>query len=327
MIVTRTPTRLSFAGGGTDIPYFYKKHGGYFISAAIEKYMYITFNKIFQDHIRLTYSKVETVNSFNDIEHPLIKESIKLLKINNNIEITSMTEVPSRAGLGSSGSFLVGLLNAVHSFKNEKVGKEKLAEEAFNIEVEILKEPVGKQDQYIAAFGGITAFEIEKNGRVKVERLNLTSNTMDELKKNILVFYTGIQRKAGDILKNQVKLLSNSKDINTKNLLKYKNEAISLRDQLKSGNVDFLGEILRDYWERKKNMASSISNNIIDKWYGVAIKNGAVGGKLIGAGGGGFLMFYCNKNREKLRKSMKKEGLKELDYNFEFEGTKVIFNG
>jgi len=323
MIITKTPTRFSFAGGGTDIPSFYKKYGGYFISAAIEKYIYVTFNKIFQNHIHLAYSKVEIINNFNEIEHPLIREALKLLKVNDNVEITSMTEVPSRTGLGSSGAFLVGLLNALHVFKKEKVDQKKIAEEAFHIEAEILNEPVGKQDQYIAAIGGITAFEVEKTGIVKIENLNLSSSSIDELNKNILVFYTGIQREAGKILKNQI----NSEKAVLNNLLKYKDEAIRLRDELKSGNINFLGEILKNYWERKKKMSASISNSFIDKWHNIAINNGAIGGKLIGAGGGGFLMFYCNKNRDRLRDAMKKEGLKELEYAFEKNnGARVIFN-
>jgi len=326
MIITRTPTRIPIAGGGTDLPSYYSKHGSFFISLGINKYIYVTLNRIFQDHIQIAYSKVETVNNISDIEHPLIREALRLSNLRNNLEITSMAEVPSRAGLGSSGSFLVGLLNAIHTFKKHFIMttiRKDLAEEAFHIEAEILKEPVGKQDQYIAAYGGLTAFTIHTDGQVKIEPLTLSKNFSKELNDNLLLFYTGIQRRASEILKTQNE--ANEKVIES--LHRIKGMAYKIRDNFKSGDIDSYGEVLKEHWILKKTLSNSITNSILDKWHDAGIKAGAIGGKIVGAGGGGFLLFYCNKNHDKVREAMKKEGLKELKFNFDFEGTKVMANG
>ena len=328
MIISHTPCRISIGGGGTDLPSYYEKFGGFFISAAIDKYFYVTLNKMFQNLLKLTYSKVEILDSNNieDIEHPLIREAMKLVGIKDNLEITSMAEIPSKSGLGSSGSFLVGLLNALHTYKKENVSRKDLAEEAFHIEAEILKEPVGKQDQYIASFGGITCFNISKNGRVSVEPLKLSTGSINELQNNLLIFYTGFQRKAGDILRNQHNLTKKNNKKVLESLHKIREMGLRIRDCLKTGDITTFGCILNEHWNTKKQLSNNISNEFVDKWYDIGLKNGALGGKLIGAGAGGFLMLYIDKNKEKLRNELRKEGLMELNFRFDFEGTKIIVN-
>jgi D-glycero-alpha-D-manno-heptose-7-phosphate kinase len=283
---------------------------------------------MFQNLLKLTYSKVEILDSNNieDIEHPLIREAMKLVGIKDNLEITSMAEIPSKSGLGSSGSFLVGLLNALHTYKKENVSRKDLAEEAFHIEAEILKEPVGKQDQYIASFGGITCFNISKNGRVSVEPLKLSTGSINELQNNLLIFYTGFQRKAGDILRNQHNLTKKNNKKVLESLHKIREMGLRIRDCLKTGDITTFGCILNEHWNTKKQLSNNISNEFVDKWYDIGLKNGALGGKLIGAGAGGFLMLYIDKNKEKLRNELRKEGLMELNFRFDFEGTKIIVN-
>lgn len=328
LIISRTPCRLSIGGGGTDLPSYYEKFGSFFISAAIDKYFYVTLNKLFQNMIKLTYSKVETVDvdRLCDIEHPLIREALKILDIKDNLEITSMAEVPSKSGLGSSGSFLVGLLNTLHTYKKDNASKKELAEEAFHIEAEILKEPVGKQDQYIASFGGITCFTISKDGKVSVEPLKLSRSTINEIENNMLIFYTGFQRKASDILKNQ----NNAANKNDKNVIdnlhKIQEMGFRIRDYLKAGDTTAFGTILNEHWNLKKQLSDNISNDFVDKWYEMSLNHGALGGKLIGAGAGGFLMIYIDKNKEKLRNELIREGLLELNFRFDFEGTKIVVN-
>jgi len=328
MIISRTPARLPIGGGGTDLPSYYTKYGGFFISAAINKYFYIAVNKRFEDQIKVSYFKTEIIDADKvcEIEHPIVREALKLLKIRDSIEINSISEVPSRSGMGSSGSFSVGLLNVLHAYKKQHVSDKKLAEEAFKIEAEILKEPVGKQDHYIAVFGGITAFIVDRGGNVKVRPLKLTNGTINELENNILVFYTGIQRRASDVLTAQNSSVQKNDKIVLGCLQKIKNIGMNIMDSLKSGDLDNFGELLNTHWNTKKKMSYKISNDIINNWYELGMRNGALGGKLMGAGGGGFLLFYCNKNKNRLRRVMSKEGLKECPFKFDFEGTKIMVN-
>jgi len=328
MIISKTPARLPIGGGGTDLPSFYTKFGGFFISAAINKYFYNAVNKRFEDQIKLSYFKTENidVDRIDEIEHPIIREVLKLLNIKDNIEISTIAEIPSRSGMGSSGSFTVGLLNALHAYKKQNVPAKTLAEEAFKVEAEILKEPVGKQDHYIAAFGGITAFTIDKDGSVTVEPLKLTNETISDLENNILLFYTGIQRKASDILTVQNQSAQKNDKVVLECLQKIKSIGVDVMDSLNSGDLNRFGELLNTHWNVKKMMSYKISNDIIDNWYGLGMKSGALGGKLMGAGGGGFLMFYCDRNKNQLRRAMIKEGLKECPFKFDFDGTKIMVN-
>jgi D-glycero-alpha-D-manno-heptose-7-phosphate kinase len=324
MIISRTPVRLPFGGGGTDLPSYYSKYESFFVSAAINKYIYITVNKMFEDNFLIKYSKTERVDKPDDVEHPIIREVLKMLKIAKNTEITSMAEVPSKSGMGSSGSFTVGLLNALHTFKNESISKFKLAEEAFNIEAIRLNEPHGKQDHYIAAFGGINAFKIDKKGIVTVKPLDLKHDILNELENNLLLFHTGIRRRAADVLSVQSKAIRDDERV-LESMHKIKEIGKQSYQTLKSGNTRKFGELMHEHWLIKKSLTDVMSNEPINKWYDVG-KKWAVGGKLMGAGGGGFLLFYCEDNKDKLRRDMAKEGLREFYFKFDFTGSKILAN-
>lgn len=323
MIITRTPTRITFGGGGTDLPSYYSKYGGFVIGAAIDKYIYLNLHDIFIDKIIAHYSKSETVDHVDQLKHPIIREALKLTGVTQRIEVGSMADIPARAGLGSSGSFAVGLLKALHFHKKEYVPQQDLAEEACKIEIDILKEPIGKQDQYIAAFGGIISLTFNKNGTILVEPLRLSRNTIDDLEKNLLMFFTGFSRKSHVVLKKQDALTKRKNKSMIESLHEIKKIGYQCRDALKAGDSMRFGELMNIHWQSKKKRSSQMSNPKIDRWYNVALKNGAVGGKLVGGGGGGFLMFYA-KDRHKLREAMAKEKLREVRFNFDFEGAKVI---
>lgn len=325
MIISRTPVRLPFGGGGTDLPSYYSKYGSFFISAAINKYIYITVNRRFENSFLIKYSKTENVDRAEEVEHPIIREALKMLRIQRDTEITSMAEVPSKSGMGSSSSFTVGLLNALHAFKNETPSKHKLAEEAFKIEVELIKERLGKQDHYIASFGGINAFKIDKKGMVKVIPLNLHTGVLNELENNILIFHTGIRRKASDILSVQDQAVKKDDSAVVEAMHKIKEIGHESYKALKSGDTHRFGELLHEHWLIKKNMTNKMSNELINRWYDIG-KQWALGGKLMGAGGGGFLMFYCEQNKDKLRRDMGREDLKELFFKFDFTGSKILVN-
>lgn len=325
MIISRTPVRLPFGGGGTDLPSYYSKYESFFVSAAINKYIYITVNRMFEDNFLIKYSKTERVDKPDDVEHPIIREALKMLRIEKNTEITSMAEVPSRSGMGSSGSFTVGLLNALHTFKNESPSKYKLAEEAFKIEVELMKEHLGKQDHYIASFGGINAFRINKHGRVTVIPLKLNVGVLNELENNILLFHTGIRRKASDVLSAQDQAVKKDDSKVLESMHKIKEIGVESFKALKRGDTHKFGELLHDHWLIKKGMTDKMSNDFINRWYDVG-KRWALGGKLMGAGGGGFLMFYCEQNKDRLRRDMAREGLNEFFFKFDFTGSKILVN-
>jgi D-glycero-alpha-D-manno-heptose-7-phosphate kinase len=316
--------RITLGGGGTDLPSYYRKHGGFLISAAIDKYVYLTIHKTFIEELLIKYSKLEKVSDVNDIEHPIIRECLKELNMDGKyIEITSLADIPSGTGLGSSGSFTTALLKALYTYNNQIISTRFLAEQACKVELDRLGEPIGKQDQYIAAFGGITVFEFLENERVEMAPLNLRKETLYNLEDNLILFFTGYSRSASAILKEQDDKSKTEDDEITKNLHFVKELGKRSKEVLESGNLIQFGELMNEHWEHKKKRSKSMSNGKIDDWYDLALKNGAIGGKLIGAGGGGFLMFYTE-DKMKLRHVLMNEGLEEVRFKFDFEGTKVI---
>lgn len=324
MIITRSPLRISLGGGGTDLPSYYQDHGGFLIAAAIDKYVYITCHKTFNDEIILKYSQLEKVNSVSEIDHPIIREAFRLVNPEiSSIEITSMADIPSGTGLGSSGSFTTALLKALHAHQQNLVHPSELAEQACDIEINKLGEPIGKQDQYIAAYGGLTCFEFLPNGSVKADPLKINQETLYDLEDNLLLFFTGYSRSASSILIEQhVKSQSHDQDM-IENLHFVKELGLKSKAALESGDLMTFGDLMDIHWHHKKKRSQAMSNSRINEWYSLAMANGAVGGKLIGAGGGGFLMFYTQ-DKSKLRHTMMKEGLEEVRFRFDFEGTKVI---
>ncbi len=324
MIVVRSPLRISLGGGGTDLPSYYRDHSGFLIAAAIDKYVYITLHQTFVQELIVKYSKLERVTSIDEIEHPIIRESLKHLQVGApHLEITSMADIPSGTGLGSSSSFTTALLKALHTLKKNLIHPKELAEEACHIELNLLQEPIGKQDQYISAYGGITCFRFLPNEQVEAWPLKIDQETLFNLEDNLLLFFTGYSRSASNILKEQ-DVKSKDKDSEMINNLHFiKNLGLKSKDALESGNLDAFAELMNVHWENKKRRSSKMSNNHIDDWYDLARKNGALGGKMIGAGGGGFLMFYAE-DKVKLRHAMRQAGLQEVRFRFDFAGTQVI---
>lgn len=325
MIIARSPLRITLGGGGTDLKSYYSINEGFLISAAINKYVYITLHRTFQDFYILKYSEMEKGNDINEIKHPIIREALKLLDIKNRIEICSMADIPAGTGLGSSSSFTVALLNVLYTYQKHKITAGNLAEEACKIEIDVLKEPIGKQDQYIASYGGINCFNINKKGKVTVTPLDISNNTLLDLEDNLLLFFTGYSRAASAILKEQKERSEKKETDMIKNLDFVKDLAIKSKKALEENNLKKLAELMNVHWEYKKQRSKTMTNENIEKWYKIALKNGATGGKLIGAGGGGFLMFYAH-DREKLRSVMKKSGLEEIRFSFDFEGSKILIN-
>ncbi|MFA4955724.1 MAG: hypothetical protein WC556_01960 [Candidatus Methanoperedens sp.] len=324
MIITRSPLRISLGGGGTDLPSYYREHEGFLIAAAIDKYVYITLHETFVDEMIIKYSKMERVSSIDDIQHPIIREALRLVGIKNlNIELSSMADIPSGTGLGSSGSFTCSLLKALHSYKKNLIHPKELAEQACHIEIDLLKEPIGKQDQYISAYGGINCFEFCKNDKVKAKPLKISDETLYSLEDNLLLFFTGYSRSASEVLKEQDNKTKNNDSSMIDNLHYVKELGYKSQAAFESGDLEEFAELMNVHWEHKKKRSNSMSNNKINEWYDIALKNGALGGKLIGAGGGGFLMFYADENM-KLRHAMAHEGLKEVRFKFDFEGSKVV---
>lgn len=327
MIVTQTPTRISLGGGGSDIRSYASRYGGFLISAAINKYVYITVNKRFEDSIRVSYSKTEMAERAEDIQHPIVREALRLLDVGPGLEIVSMADVPARTGLGSSGSFTVGLLNALHTFKREVVSPKLLAEEASTILMDILGEPIGKHDQYLAAFGGITCLEIARDGGVEVGSLATRDGVVQGLENRVLLFYTGMKRMASEVLGDESRAISGGDEDVTRALHSVKEIGLQVREALEQGNFRRFGELLDRHWQSKKRLSGKVSSGQVDRWYELAKRNGALGGKLIGAGGGGFFMFCCeDNNKAGLREAMAAEGLREMRFAIDFEGSKVLVN-
>jgi len=324
MILVRSPLRVSIGGGGTDLPSYYEKEGGFVISAAIDKYVYAAINRPFSEGYILKYSQYENVKSLNEIRHPIIREALRILRpFENRIEISTMADIPSGTGLGSSGSFTTALLMALSAYLNEPIHTEELAQLACKIEIDILGEPIGKQDQYIAAYGGFTSFEFLKNGEVLNKSMNLASDTIRDLEDNLLLFYTGIARSAGSILKDQDLKTHLSDRSMMENLNFIKNLGLRCLDLLKIGDTAGFGDLMNEHWQYKRSRSQSITNELIDNAYKSALKNGAIGGKLVGAGGGGFLMFYA-KDPEKLRSCMSEFEMDEVTFKFDFHGTSLV---
>ena len=324
MIIARSPLRITLGGGGTDLPSYYKDRGGYLIAASINKYVYVTVTRPFHQGIFLKYSQLESVKSVNEIEHSIIRETLRIFDLKTpQIEITSLADIPAGTGLGSSGSFTTALLKAVFTHYRKAIHPKELAELACEIEINRLREPVGKQDQYIAAFGGITEFNFQKNGSVDTSALDLSVETLHDLEDNLLLFYTGQSRRASSILHDQVNRSIEGDKTMWENLDKTKEVAIKTKELLCEGRTKEFAELMNEHWWIKKNRSKSITNTIVDHAYEKALNSWAVGGKLVGAGGGGFLMFYAD-NTEKLRICMKELGLEEVRFRFDFEGTKIL---
>ena len=325
MIITRSPLRVTLGGGGTDLPSYYETYGGFLIAAAIDRYVYITIHDTFQQEFIIKYSRLERVNSIGAIEHPIIRESLKLTEIeeNGSLEVTSMADIPAGTGLGSSGSFTTALLKALHAHQRHLIHPQELAEQACDIEINRLGEPVGKQDQYIAAFGGITCFEFATDGTVRAWPLRISEEMRYNLEDNLLLFFTGYSRSASVVLKEQNDRSKTMDPDMLANLHFVKELAVESQQALEAGNLKEFARLMNVHWQNKKKRSNNMSNSHINDLYDLAMANGALGGKLIGAGGGGFLMFY-SEEKTKLRHVMREQGLKEVRFKFDFEGTKLL---
>jgi D-glycero-alpha-D-manno-heptose-7-phosphate kinase len=326
LIVTRTPFRLSLGGGGTDLPAYYSRYGGFFVSGALSSYMHIILNDRFEPGIRVSYSRTEIVDSAEEIKHPIVRETLMHLDFRDKIEIVSLADVPAATGLGSSGSFSVGLLNALYAHKKQFKKPEEVAEEACHIAMNRLHEPSGKQDEYAASLGGIRAYEIDRDGKVTSEELRIRPDTLTDLEYGIMMFYTGIKRSATEILSSQSSKLATDGNGAVEKMHAIKRIGMESREALEAGDLTRFGELLHEHWTVKRGVTEEMSTDGIDRWYSIARQNGALGGKVVGAGGGGFLMLYCNEGRQKVRTALAKEGLTELRFGFDFEGSKVIYN-
>ncbi len=330
MILARAPLRVPLGGGGTDLPSYYSQFGGFVFSAAINKYVYIYVNRpAADDLIRVKYSRYEQVARVEQIQHDLVRPTLKLLEIDGGVEIVSMADVPDGTGLGSSGSYLVALLMALHEVKREKVETQKLAEQAYYIEMNLAGHPVGKHDHYLAAFGGITCLEVARDGKVNVTPLKLSLAVTEELRDSLLLFFTGISRSSRTILQEQKELTKEGNGQVVDSLHRTKELGYRIKEALEQGELERFGRLLDEHWQNKKRRSCHISNPQIDRWYEVAKQNGAWGGKIIGAGGGGFLLVSCPRQaKTAIRTAMAAEGLREMNFNFDidFEGAKVLVN-
>ena len=326
MIIARSPLRISLGGGGTDLPSYYKHYGGSLISAAIDKYVYVTIMRPFTEGIFLKYSRLEHVDQVQEVHHPIIREALRMMELKTpQIEITTLADIPAGTGLGSSGSFTTALVKALYAHRRRLIHPAELARIACEIEIDRLGEPVGKQDQYIAAFGGITGFRFHKDGEVEARPVNISMDTLFDFEDNLLLFFTGFSRSAGSILKDQDTRTQESDQEMLNNLHYVKELGLRSRKALEEGKTREFGEIMHEHWEHKKIRSGGMSNPEINEWYEAAKDNGAIGGKLVGAGGGGFLMFYTE-DRSKLRKTMAHAGLEEVRFRFDFEGTKILMS-
>jgi D-glycero-alpha-D-manno-heptose-7-phosphate kinase len=328
LILARAPLRISLGGGGTDLPSYYRQYGGFILSAAIDKYVYIAVNRPSADDlIRVKYAKSEEVQTPDELEHDLVRPALKLLGIDRGIEIASMADVPAGTGLGSSSTYLVALLTALHELRRARISAHDLAELAFHIEEELAGHPVGKQDHYLAALGGVICMEIERDGTVQTSPLALAPRAFEELNAQTLLFFTGLSRSANEILEQQKRDSMASKANVIESLHRTKEMGLAIRDALLSGNLAAFGGMLHEHWENKKLRSAKISVAEVDRWYDAARDAGAAGGKLVGAGGGGFLMLFCeNGSKHDVRVALAAEGLREVRYRFDLEGAKVLVN-
>jgi D-glycero-alpha-D-manno-heptose-7-phosphate kinase len=324
MIISKTPCRLSFAGGGSDIESYYREHGGAVVSVTIDKYVYLTLQTKFDHHIRIGYSRTEEVERVDDIQHPIVRHCLNILGPRQGVEITSHADIPSKgSGLGSSSSFTVGLLNGLYAYQGRHVTPQDLAEQACHVEINLCDDPIGKQDQFAAAFGGLRMYRFHPDGSVNAEPLICSLQTLEKLRCNLLMFYTGITRSAGEILKEQRQALGVERSAIEKmhRIVEY---AHAVRHELENGNPGGVGEILHESWMLKRGLTSGISNEAIDDWYKAARGAGAVGGKILGAGGGGFLLLYVPlEHQEAVKRAL--AGLRQIPFHFERDGSKIIF--
>jgi len=324
MIITRSPLRISLGGGGTDLPSYYREHSGFVISAAIDKYVYITLHDTFEREFIVKYSKTEHVQSVEEIKHPIIREALKLVPVSvPHLEVVSMSDIPAGTGLGSSSSFTVALLRALHTHNKEFISRQELAEEACSIEIDRLGEPIGKQDQYISSFGGITSFLFNPDGRVVVHPLQIDRDTLYNLEDNLLLFFTGFTRSASAILTEQDSRTKGGDAAMIGHLHQIKQLGYDSKKALEAGDLRAFAGIMHQHWELKKQRSGSMTNSRIDECYELARANGALGGKLIGAGGGGFLLFYTE-DKTRLRRVMRDGGLREVRMRFDFEGASLV---
>lgn len=324
MLITRTPLRISIGGGGTDLPSYYREHGpALVVSAAINKYVYISINATFVNDYFVKYSQLERAERIDDIKHELVREALRCTGVGPGVEIVSMADIPSGTGLGSSGTFTVGLLRALYAFKREHITAGALAEEACRIEIDVLNQPVGKQDQYIAAFGGLTCFEFHPDDRVTVSPLAISNATLHDLEQHLLLFFTGYSRSAASILADQ-KERSTAGDASMAASLRYTHElGHRIRAALEGGHADHFADLMHEHWEYKRARSAGMSNPDIDRWYELGRREGARGGKLVGAGAGGFLLFYAD-DPQRLRAAMAAEGLTEVGFFFDHDGASVV---
>lgn len=326
MIISKAPVRISLGGGGTDLASYYSKFGGFLIAGAIDKYIFICLNRRFERSIKLSYSKTEVVQSVDQVQHKIFREALRLAGIDNQVELSSIADVPANCGLGSSSSFTVALLTALRSYTRDLAPLRDLAEEACHIEIDVLKNPIGKQDQYMAAFGGVTALTFEKDGTVIVEPLRMPNGKLVELEYNIALFYTGIERSASEILASQDQKTKQDDQGIIERLHGIKQIGLETRCLFEKGDIDTFGELLDQHWNTKKQLSSAISNPFIDEAYAEALKAGALGGKIMGAGGGGFFMFYCPGTKAKVIQRLTGMGLRYFPFRFDFEGAKIVAN-
>jgi D-glycero-alpha-D-manno-heptose-7-phosphate kinase len=324
LIITRSPLRISLGGGGTDLASYYREHAGFVISAAIDKYVYITLHETFAQEVIVKYSKMEVVQSVEEVKHPIVREALKLVRMGTpHLEITSMSDIPAGTGLGSSGSFTTALLRALHAMNKTYVSRQELAEQACHIEIDLLREPIGKQDQYIASFGGITSFRFLPDGQVEVTPVKLAGETLHNLEDNLMLFFTGFARSASAILQDQDTRTRNNDQEMLDNLHFVKQIACETQQAFERGDLRHFAELMHAHWEHKKKRSPGMTNSSIDEYYELARRNGALGGKLIGAGGGGFLMFYTE-DKTRLRRTLCEAGLREVRVRFDFQGSTVV---
>lgn len=325
MIITRTPFRITLGGGGTDLRSYYEQYGGFIFSAGLDKYMFIDANRsVADDLIRVKYSKSETVEHVSELQHDIAREIFRFTGMDKNIEISSLADIPAGTGLGSSSCYAVGLLHAIHTMKRDYVPLAQLAEEDYHIEAEILKRPIGKQDPYLAAFGGLTVLEIDRDGKVKVRPASVSHDVADELQRSMLIFFTGKTRNADDILREQEKSVQQQKKDVVDSMHFIKDLGSQILEAVEAGNLDEVGKKFHEHWQYKKRISSQMSNPQFDRIYDAARENGALGGKISGAGGGGFFTFYVPQNQRGFREKMREFNLREMRYHFDLEGTKVL---
>jgi D-glycero-alpha-D-manno-heptose-7-phosphate kinase len=326
VLITRTPLRISLGGGGTDLPSYYRQHGGVVVSAAIDKYIFIGLNRSFSNDYVIKYSEMERTSSVSEIKHPIVREALSLHDVRPGVEIVSMADIPAGTGLGSSGSFTVGLLRALYAFKREHVSANALAEEACHIEINLLGRPGGKQDQYISAFGGLTCFEFCPDDRVHVSPLVISQATLHDLDEHLMLYFTGYSRDADTMLADQKQRSEAGERSMMDNLAAIASLGSHIKGALESGDTLAFAALMNEHWQLKRRRSPGMSTSDTDRWYEVAMANGALGGKLVGAGAGGFLLFYATEPA-RLREALATEGLSELRFHFDFDGSTVVTRG